>query len=348
MHHHQTHNVFLRINPSIRARRAAPAELAYRADPLFLGQAAQDRHPEAIAKPERRNRRMPRRQMILAHEFHRLAAQELSPIESAIVQQHQAEPRIVSRCGNQTSAPGEKRPRMTVIPILRLFRDKFAGHVLRINGAKSPPFLFRHVKRRVVHPQRPEDPFGKKLIQRLTGNHFHKSAKHIIRRTVNPALARLAAQWHATVAGNELRQRHTCLLGLMEVFVRQPTRVRQQIVDRDVAPRRHQLFTAIRLPFFYQHIRKVRQVLLDRIIQKERTLFVQHQNRDDRDRLGHRVNPKNRIVAHRLLVLDVHQPVIRCMRNPAVSCQKRDAAGNLPVINKLAHQPADSFQPFPA
>ena len=77
------------------------------------------------------------------------------------------------------------------------------------------------------------------------------------------------------------------------------------------------------------------QVLRNRRVELELPFFLEDHCRDADDRLGHRVDAEDRVLAHRLLRGDVHQPVSLEVGDLAAAGDDGDRAGQLFFVEEL-------------
>jgi hypothetical protein len=108
----------------------------------------------------------------------------------------------------------------------------------------------------------------------------------------------------AAHVGEQILDPHRPLTG-----IRQEVRIAAAAEDAQIAP--------------------LRNPAMDRIVQLEMALLEEHHQGDRRDRLGHRVDPEDRVLAHRLAALEIHQPDRLAVLDPPSPMDEGQEAGNL-------------------
>lgn len=134
-------------------------------------------------------------------------------------------------------------------------------------------------------------------------------------------------------AGRQVRPPHV-LAGWTLERIRETRCVRQQIANGDLARRRHQVQPcsggiARQIPDRDLRVLVLGHELRDRIAQHELPFFDQHQDRYRGHRLGHRREPEQRVVGHRLVRLDVRQTVRLEVHDFPFSRDQRHRAGKV-------------------
>ena len=87
---------------------------------------------------------------------------------------------------------------------------------------------------------------------------------------------------------------------------------------------------------------ELRQILRDRIGDRELALVLQHQNRDAGDRLGHRRDPEERVGPHRPFRRDVGEAGGLEVQDVVLVDDRGDGAGNFVLRDHLLHRFADA------
>ena len=91
---------------------------------------------------------------------------------------------------------------------------------------------------------------------------------------------------------------------------------------------------------------ELRQVLHERIVELEFAFFVEHQQRDARDRLGHREVAEVGVDGHRLAVLDVGHARGVKMNDSAAARDERHDAGGLLRRDEIRRVRGNALQAF--
>ena len=136
----------------------------------------------------------------------------------------------------------------------------------------------------------------------------------------------------------------------------EPRDVRQQILDRDLALRRHGVelrrrrrtaragaaSAGGRLPDRHLHAAELGDVARDRIVQPQLSFLDHHHDADADDRLGHRRDAEHRRRRHRLLRLEIHD-ALRVDVGEATLARHRDhgagqIAGGDPPLDHLGRR----------
>jgi hypothetical protein len=95
-----------------------------------------------------------------------------------------------------------------------------------------------------------------------------------------------------------------------------------------------------------RHALQIGNELRDGIGEANLAVLDEHQNRHTDHRLGHRHDAEDGVLLHRLLAVDVHQPVRLEMRDAAVARDERHGPGEVLRGNLTLHQLADALQPI--
>ena len=199
---------------------------------------------------------------------------------------------------------------------------------------------------RVVHPERPGDFLRDVLVEVLIREYLHEVAEHVGRHAVVPLRAGRKLQRdlreivdhsgerRARCAAADLRRAvHRIDRVCAEESVRQPRRVRQQILDGHRPRGRGRLIRLRIAAREHFQIAPLRDVLRDRVVQLERAFFVQHHQRDAGDRLAHRIDAENRVARDRRRAFDVAFAVGEEMRLFAVARNQAQIAGQLAAVD---------------
>src|SRR5712671_7359195 len=125
--------------------------------------------------------------MVARHEGDRAWRQEANPVEFAAVQQHLAEPEIISTGRDHPAAAG--------------WPFRFAAHVRK---RRAPPgrwidlrlgetldLRLGHEKPRRIHPERLQNPLRNKLIEGNAGYDLDDPSEHVGRIAIFPGCPRL-------------------------------------------------------------------------------------------------------------------------------------------------------------
>ncbi len=288
-------------------------------------------------------------QVVAGHVGHGSRAQEPGAVQLAAVRQHLQESLVVGGSADQTGTPGEESG---LVPGLLVDHRPAHGasgagrrHVqrrqpLQIIGAGQPPVA-------VGHSERLEDALLAEVGQGLAGDDFDDPAEHIGGDAVAPSGARLEQQrqrrppvahlgqvavddgGHIESGGpiHRIDRRH------VHVSVGQTGGVRQQMPHPDRRDRRDGDRCGGRAPVEHPGRRERRNPPADFVGQLERTLLPQHHRGDRRDRLGHRVDPPQRVVAHRRAGVQVQHTIGGCVADLAVPADADLPAGQPAVID---------------
>jgi hypothetical protein len=176
------------------------------------------------------------------------------------------------------------------------------------------------MKRGVLHAERIEQPLLEHLQQRLAFHHLDHAAKHVGRMAILPDRARLLRERQrgdlfgeglvAQTSRLEVRLRVPGVdKALAGVPVGDARGVPQQVLDDDRSAQRREIEhgLAVAAGFFHADFREreTRDVPGDRLVQRELALIDQHHRHERGDRLGHRIDSKQRVRRHRRLGRDI-------------------------------------------
>ena len=118
--------------------------------------------------------------------------------------------------------------------------------------------------------------------------------------------------------------------------VRQSRLVREQVADRHRAINWSREEVRVVPALEDPEIAPLGDELVDRVVELEVPPLVELHQRHRRDRLGHRVDPEDRVGTHRASALAVHQTLGRKVRGPAATRDEGQAAGDLPGLQVAA------------
>src|SRR5581483_733212 len=132
-------------------------------------------------------------------------------------------------------------------------------------------------------------------------------------------------------------------------LVGQPGSVGEQVEDGDGPPgvhqraRRRSLVLGIRRVQDL-HVLELRDEVGDRLVQREAPLFVEHHDRNARDRLGHGADAKNAVGAHGLLRIFVGHAECLEVGDLAMTGDQAHAPCKTAVVNAPLNDTADTLQ----
>ena len=89
---------------------------------------------------------------------------------------------------------------------------------------------------------------------------------------------------------------------------------------------------------------ELRQVLFDRILDRQLALVLQDHDPDCRDRLGHRGDAEHRILRHRLLGLQILKADRIELLDALRVADNRYRTSNHPLVHELLHSWRDGFE----
>ena len=124
-----------------------------------------------------------------------------------------------------------------------------------------------------------------------------------------------------------------------------------QIVDQDRALRRDQIegrltSRGIRLFDADLDILELGQVFCDRLVERDPAFLVEQHGRDLRDRLGHRVDAKNRIAGHRRVGFRIERADSLEISELAMACDQQHESRRLSVRGVLPKDLGDALEPL--
>ena len=189
------------------------------------------------------------------------------------------------------------------------------------------------------------------LVERLAGEDFDQVGEHVGGDRVVPGVAgrelerqlrelldhlpQAAADRRSADADLAVRGVH---VGAFHEAIGQPRLVREQVADRhrpvDRPGEEVRVVAALEDP----QIAPFGDELPDRVVELEVPLLVELHQGDRGDRLGHRVDPEDRVGPHGLVPLAVHQPLRREPGRLAASGDEREAARDLLRLQVAAPQ----------
>ena len=113
----------------------------------------------------------------------------------------------------------------------------------------------------------------------------------------------------------------------------EPRTVGEEIVEGDLARRRHGLIERTLGILQHTGILELRRPFRDGIVELELALLHQHQGGERRHWLGHRGDAEERVALHGQLLLDVALAERVDLRDFAMAVEKRDEAGKIARIH---------------
>ena len=114
--------------------------------------------------------------------------------------------------------------------------------------------------------------------------------------------------------------------------------VHEHVAHRHRACRRHEADVAVGVALAHLHVGPLGQELRDRVAQRDTPRVEQRQQGDAGDRLGHRVEAPDRVVADRLAALEVHRAERRRVRVVAATEDDRVTTRDLAGIDVTRSQ----------
>ena len=167
--------------------------------------------------------------------------------------------------------------------IRRRLELALAGAAVRRGQPRK--LLLGEIEGRVLHSQRTEQPLLEELVERLARDDLDDPCRGVDSRlAVDPLRARLERERLGDIERDEAGQVRD-RAGLVGRDLAHAGSVREQVADRE--PRR----LAVR----GLQVLEFRQVLLDRIVDGELALVLEHEHGRAGDRLGHRGDPEDRV-----------------------------------------------------
>lgn len=180
------------------------------------------------------------------------------------------------------------------------------------------PLVARHREVGIGHAQQIEDPFPQDSPERLSLDPRQKEAEHVRRYAVVKCRSRLIDERQRGESGHPLVRRQCVLDGrperrgvlradgtAMELAVREPGAVREQIAERDRARRGNGVVDG---PFRMAEDAQVFELRRDPrngIVEAETPVIEERERGDGRDRLRHGRDPEDRVATHRNVSFDV-------------------------------------------
>ena len=231
------------------------------------------------------------------------------PFERSAPAQHPHEPEVVRRGGDEPAAARERdRGLEEPAPGRRLGEPEPA--VLGLNVVRRQPvrLALADMKARVAHFEGGEDALVEERIERDAGPDLDEPAEHVGGDAVVPARSRLKDERLGGGGFHELGERPDVRVELDRAVaieridrvlvlesVGEPRGVDHEVVHGD-GPREGHRGEAFGLAALEHPCPGERgDELRDRIVELEAAILVEHQRRDGRDRLRHRVDAVNRV-----------------------------------------------------
>ena len=259
--------------------------------------------------------------MVARHQRHGVAAQHPRAVEPAPAEQHLREREVIGRRRHAAGAAG------VVLGWLRDVdqRDGGAGDRVLVEGLSQA----RHLRRRhreagIVHLQRLEHARLEELAERCARGRLHHAPQHVDGHAVLPHAPRLLRERRLGQAIDVFHRRHVTLVERLgfrivearfdvrllhrrvrrDLVVREAGGVTQEILDGRLTLGRYQRVGELRVcgvgPGHAHHqVLHGREELRDRIGELDLAVLHQDHRGDRRQRLGHRVDPKDGVVRHR-------------------------------------------------
>ena len=214
------------------------------------------------------------------------------------------------------------------------------------------------VERGVGHAERPEDPLGEELVERLAGDDLDDPPEDVGRHRVQPLGAGLEGERQAgpgVAARGEVHARRRAPLeavGAVDLVdgvrvveaVREPRRVRHQVPDPHRRRERRRERLLRRAAQVDPRVGERRDEARDGVVQLERALLPQQHRRDRRDRLRHRVDPPERVGLDGGAGLEVALAGRGDVRDPSVARHDRQVAGQAAVVDVAGEVAVDALQ----
>lgn len=210
----------------------------------------------------------------------------------------------------------------------------------------------------VGHAERTEDPLGEVRVERLPGHHLDDPPQHVRGDRVVPLGARVELQRQTRVhlrGPGEIRTRqHRRLqpgrpvqrvhgMGVVE-GERQARRVRHQMPYEQRPGGRTGAHLVAGAALVHPGLRELRQMTAHRVVQRQPALLHQHQRAHGRHRLGHGVDPPQRVALHGQPGRHVPRPVRREVRDPAAPGDRHEEPGQLPLVDPAGEVPVQTLQ----
>ena len=137
----------------------------------------------------------------------------------------------------------------------------------------------------------------------------------------------------------EILQRSSRTHCQLTSIVGKPRRMRHQVTRSDRSLGRNLL-----LAFAHTHRLPLRQILVDRIIELELSLFPERHGSDCDDRLGHRIDPKQTILRHGLLFIQITLSMRFEVANLTFPSDETDEARNLLFPHFFLHRQVELLE----
>ena len=217
----------------------------------------------------------------------------------------------------------------------------------------------RHPEVGLGHPERFEDPLLQEHVERLTGHDLDDASEHVGRHAVVPLAAGLEHEREfgpLRTAGGEIetgrvppREPGVAVdrvdgVGVVEP-VGQPGRVGEQMPDPHRLDLRLEDRIEERARSVDRRVGELGDEGADRLLQRERSLLVEHHRGDRGDRLAHREHAHDRVGLERQTGVDVALTVDRRVHDLAPSTDDRMPSGEPPVVDVLGEVRVDPGQP---
>ncbi len=207
----------------------------------------------------------------------------------------------------------------------------------RVDRRHARPLGVGHHEIGVDHSERLEDPFAQEHVERLVRGDLDDAAEDVGRQAVVPRRARLAHERLRRELVDALLQRHVSgrqavddpdrPVGVadgpvVQEAVGQARTMGEEIADGHAAPR----VLGLALLAGDALLLEGRDEARHRIVQAQLALLVEHHDRHAGDRLAHRRDAEDGVLAHRRLALDVLEPGRVDVDHLAVARDERDDA----------------------
>ncbi len=262
--------------------------------------------------------------MVAVHELERLAPDQMIVATASVLQEHRGETKVVGT--------GREEPETTTLEHVGRARgvggrhiDAFVeaaqgcGHQLHcvvvltnevgeaVHGGQSVELVVGHSESGLGHAERTEESFLEEVAERLVGEDLDQTSRHVDAHAVVPASPGLGREGNLGQRVDQLTERARGVVhdagvavhlgdgGVDHEVVGQATGVGEEITHFHRAGLGHE--RAIGLHHLGCHER--RNELANGVLELECAFFVQQHQRGRDDRLGHRVDAKDRVVGHR-------------------------------------------------
>ena len=299
--------------------------------------------------------------MVHGHELDRLAAEQADAVELALVQHEFAEAQVIRRGGHKTAAARVHLARGEVAALAGIV-DQFqlAARAGLVVGREALVLVGRHVEVGVDHAQRGQHLLLEIDLIRLAGNDLDQITEHIGRDAIIPGLAGLGDQREGRELLDDLLETGVggaevdAVLGAIERVDRvalheavgQARGVGQQVAEVDLALGRRRIDLAAAAAGIDARVGEGGDELRDRVVELKAALFVEHHDRRRGERLGHGIDPEDRVGPHRLVALDVGLAAGLGEGELALAHDHGHHAGQAAAVDPAVHPFAHAVEPL--